>query len=109
MRTIAPVVNLATVLALCVVCIGAWMRGSGRRPGAWRQFCGGLLVIAGTGLNMWLDFLLRAQSLRPTVAVSPVDADHLVWLLGWMMTTVGFIIFAWGYMEETMESPRRAR
>ena len=109
MRTIAPVVNVATVLALCVICIGAWMRGRARRPGGWRQFCGGLLVIAGTSVNMWLDFLLRVQSLRPPGEASVDGTVRLALLLGWMMTTVGFIVFAWGYMDETMESTRTVK
>lgn len=103
MQTISPVSNLLTLLALCAIAVGAYLRARGGRPYGRDQFLGALLVIAGTGVSIWLEYLLRLQIGLPPGEEMAQPVVLVVWFVGWMTSTVGFIVFAWGYVSEALE------
>jgi len=102
MQTISPVSNLVTLLALLVIAIGASVRMRSGRPYGRDQLYGALLVILGTGIGLYLEYLLRLQIGAPPGVGLSERSVLIIWFMGWMTSTVGFIVFAWGYLSEAL-------
>ena len=62
-----------------------------------------MIVVAGTGVNVGLAYLLDRQVGRPPAEALTEGTVLFVWIAGWMTSTLGFIVFAWGYVSEVIQ------
>jgi len=100
----SPVSNVVTFIAVCLIGLGAVLRVR-RRPAAESvmQLVGAGVVVLGSVMSFVAKLvLLGVPGLGP---LSPDERilGRTVWLAATLVVTVGFVLFAWGYVQSAVE------
>ena len=104
-RFVAPVSNVVTLLAVCVIAIaaGARVRRLRNMPSV-MQLIGSCSILIGTAFSAYVRGALVRGRLGQKLPASQAQLYNTLWFLGTIVITVGFIAFAWGYVASEAES-----
>jgi len=103
-RLYTPVSNMVAFIAVCFIGLGAVLRVN-RRPAveSVMQLVGAVGILLGSVMSLVAKLVLSG-----VVGMGPLSPDQrilgrTVWLTASLATSVGFVLFAWGYVRSAAE------
>jgi len=103
-RLFMPVSNMVAFIAVCFIGLGAVLRVK-RRPAveSVMQLVGAGAVVLGS-----VTSIVAKLALSGVAGLGPLSPDQrtlgrTVWLAGSLVISVGFVLFAWGYVRSAAE------
>jgi len=103
-RLFSPVSNMVTFIAVCLIGLGAVLRVR-RRPAAESvmQLAGAGGVVLGSVMSFVAKLVLSGGPGRGQLSPDERILGQTVWLAATLVVTVGFVLFAWGYVRSAAE------
>ncbi len=103
-RLVAPVSNLATLVALCAVVFGAVLKVKRMRAMPFvLQLIGSCGVVLGTLISVFVRGVLVGTRLGQEMPAAEERLYYALWMLATLIITIGFVCFAWGYVTSEVE------
>lgn len=108
-RLVTLVPNMVAFVAVSVILVGAVLRVRRRRSFPFiLQLVGSLGAVAGTLAAAYVKWWLLPPAPVDPGRAAQYSLPDFLWLGGTLVTTLGFVLFAWGYVgSEIEELPSR--